>query len=96
MYFGLVARAKYNADNCNGDILGCEGVSIGDLDEGIILDTINFYTSDGVRVLFYCALISAIISTASGTLLGAGVLITINIVRPAMPNVDEAKILQIR
>jgi Na+/proline symporter len=95
MYIGLVARSQYNADNCAGDVLGCAGVDISELDEGVILDTINELVSPGVRVVFYAAFISAVLSTASGTMLGAGVLITINIVRPALPNVPDAQILLI-
>ena len=93
LYFGMIARAKYNADNCAGDALGCEGVDISELDEGIILDTLNALVSPGVRVVFYAALVSAILSTASGTMLGAGVLLTVNIVRPALPSVPDSKLL---
>lgn len=111
-----VVRKEYYLERC-GDMMGCEGVSLADEDEGIVLDIMRRHTSSGTRslcpicpwtmpercclanarlrpgvmVVFYAAFTSAILSTASGTLLGAGVLISVNMIRPAYPDMDDAR-----
>ena len=49
-----VARKEYNLTNC-GDMFGCDGVSIGDEDEGIILDIIQQHTSEGASFCYFSA-----------------------------------------
>ena len=46
------------------------------------------------QILFFGALLSAIKSSASATLLAPSVTFTENILRPMLPNVDEAKLLR--
>jgi SSS family transporter len=48
-----------------------------------------------VQVLFFGALISAILSTASGALLAPSVLIAENLVRPIAPSMDDAALLRL-
>lgn len=71
MFMGLVARKVYGQDAIDAS------------DESIIFDLLDDYVPTSTRVVFYAAHLSAILSTASGTLLAAGILITVNIIRPA-------------
>ena len=82
MFLGLIVRKEYGAD------------AVANSDESIVLKLIREHASPGVTVMFYVAYFSAIISTASGTVLAAGILTTINIVRPTMTHWDDTTTLK--
>ncbi len=65
------------------------------IDEGqnIIPSIVSLYAGPLVQVLFYGALISAILSTSSGALLAPSTIIGENLIRPNIPNMSDKKLL---
>ncbi len=63
--------------------------------ENLLLRTIQEHTPVVLQVLFFGALISAIISTASGALLAPGTLLAENIVKPFYSNIGDLLRLRI-
>lgn len=55
----------------------------------LILTLVQDHTPVAIQVLFFGALVSAIISTASGALLAPGTLLAENIVKPFFPRIDD-------
>jgi Na+/proline symporter len=51
------------------------------------------YANSGVQLIFMGALISAILSTASGVTLASATVISENIVKPLIPEIDDKKFL---
>ncbi len=63
--------------------------------ENLLLRTIQEHTPVVLQVLFFGALISAIVSTASGALLAPGTLLAENIVKPFYKNINDVLRLRI-
>lgn len=65
------------------------------LDEGqaIIPSMVSEYASMPLQILFYGALISAILSTSSGAMLAPATVIGENLIRPNLPNMTDKKLL---
>jgi SSS family solute:Na+ symporter len=65
------------------------------IDEGqnIIPSIVSLYAGPLVQVMFYGALISAILSTSSGALLAPSTIIGENLIRPNIPNMSDKKLL---
>jgi SSS family solute:Na+ symporter len=61
--------------------------------EGVIAIIIQKHSPIWVQILFYGALLSAIMSTASGTLLAPSTTFAENIVRPLLPKLDDKHLL---
>lgn len=61
--------------------------------EGVLAALIKLHTPIIVQVLFYGALLSAIMSTASGTLLAPSTTFAENIIRPLLPRLDDKHLL---
>ncbi|MCU0608171.1 MAG: sodium:solute symporter family protein [Chitinispirillaceae bacterium] len=61
--------------------------------EGVLAALIKKHTPIAVQILFYGALISAIMSTASGTLLAPSTTFAENIIRPLLPKLDDRHLL---
>ena len=61
----------------------------------ILPDLILARTPLWAQILFFGALLSAILSTASGALLAPTSLFTENVIRPLMPKIDDAKFLKL-
>jgi SSS family solute:Na+ symporter len=61
--------------------------------EGVLAALIKLHTPLFIQVLFYGALLSAIMSTASGTLLAPSITFAENIVRPLLPKLDDRHLL---
>jgi SSS family transporter len=62
-------------------------------DQNIIATYVINYTNIPIQILFYGALISAILSTASGALLAPATIISENIIRARKPNISDKKLL---
>lgn len=56
---------------------------------------VKAHSSLFVQIMFYGALISAIMSTASGAILAPATIVGENIVRPFAPNLNDAQLLQV-
>lgn len=54
---------------------------------------VSQYTSLPVQMLFFGALISAILSTSSGAMLSPATIIGKNLIKPAMPNISDKQLL---
>jgi Na+/proline symporter len=63
--------------------------------ENLLMRTIQEHTPIVLQVLFFGALISAIVSTASGALLAPGTLLAENVVKPFYKNIGDALRLRI-
>jgi SSS family solute:Na+ symporter len=61
--------------------------------EGVLAAIIKSHTPLSVQTVFYGALLSAIMSTASATLLAPSVTFAENIVRPLLPRLDDRHML---
>lgn len=72
---------------------GAEAVA--EMEEGMVLNLVDLFGSGFVRVAFYAALISALLSTASAAILAPSVLIGINVIRPMRPSWDDDKMLRV-
>lgn len=59
----------------------------------ILPNLILEHTPVWVQIMFFGALLSAIMSTASGTLLAPSVVFTENILKPLLPNLSDKKVL---
>lgn len=64
-----------------------------DQGQNIIPSMVSLHTSSLVQVLFYGALISAILSTSSGALLAPSTVIGENLIRPYIPNLSDKRLL---
>ena len=64
-------------------------------DEGqnLISDMVSLYASTPVQMLFYGALISAILSTSSGAMLSPATIIGENLLKPYFPNISDKRLL---
>jgi SSS family transporter len=62
-------------------------------DQNIIAAFVMNYTNMPVQILFYGALISAILSTSSGALLAPATIISENIIRSGIPNISDKRLL---
>jgi SSS family solute:Na+ symporter len=63
--------------------------------EGVITLLIRQHTPIAVQILFYGALLSAIMSTASATLLAPSTTFAENIMRPLLPKLDDKHLLRL-
>lgn len=61
--------------------------------EGVLAALISQHTPAVIQIIFYGALLSAIMSTASGTLLAPSITFAENIVRPLLPRLDDKHLL---
>jgi SSS family solute:Na+ symporter len=61
--------------------------------EGVLAALVKQHTPMAMQVLFYGALLSAIMSTASATLLAPSVTFAENILRPLLPKLDDKHLL---
>lgn len=61
--------------------------------EGVLTALISRHTPIFIQVMFYGALLSAIMSTASGTLLAPSITVAENIIRPLLPTHDDKHLL---
>lgn len=62
-------------------------------EQNIIATYVMKYTSIPIQILFYGALISAILSTASGALLAPATIISENIIRSNRPTINDQRLL---
>ena len=63
------------------------------LGQNIIPAMVSQYTSLPVQMLFFGALISAILSTSSGAMLSPATIIGENLIKPYIPNISDKKLL---
>ena len=61
--------------------------------QSIIPAMVTAYSSIGVQVLFYGALISAILSTSSGAMLAPATIIGENLLKPYLPGITDKRLL---
>ena len=61
--------------------------------QNIIPAMVTQYTGLPVQMLFFGALISAILSTSSGAMLSPATIIGENLIKPAMPNISDKRLL---
>jgi Na+/proline symporter len=61
--------------------------------EGVLTALVSMHTPVLIQVIFYGALLSAIMSTASGTLLAPSITFAENMVRPFLPKLDDKHLL---
>ena len=61
--------------------------------QNLIPAMVNEYTSMPVQILFYGALISAILSTSSGAMLSPATIIGENLIKPYIPKITDKKLL---
>ena len=61
--------------------------------QNLIPDMVMQYTSLPVQMLFFGALISAILSTSSGAMLSPATLVGENLIKPYLPNISDKRLL---
>jgi len=83
LFLGLAARMLYPELIENGD------------SQLLIPTLVNEHTGLFIQVLFYGALLSAIMSTASAAILAPATLVAENIVRPFFPNLSDERLLKL-
>jgi SSS family solute:Na+ symporter len=64
-----------------------------DSGQGLIPTMVSTYSSIPIQILFYGALISAILSTSSGAMLAPATIIGENLLRPYLPNLTDKRLL---
>lgn len=64
-----------------------------DQGQNLIPSMVSLYASLPVQMLFYGALISAILSTSSGAMLSPATIIGENLLKPFMPNISDKRLL---
>ncbi|MCV9385065.1 sodium:solute symporter family protein [Reichenbachiella ulvae] len=65
----------------------------GDHGQGLILSLVGMFTSLPVQILFYGAMISAILSTSSGAMLAPATVVGENLIKPYFPNLPDKRLL---
>ncbi len=78
---GVMALEHYGADQVAG------------MEDSMILNLVDEF-GGWMRVAFYAALISALLSTASAAILAPSILISLNILRPMRPEATDAELLR--
>ena len=61
--------------------------------QNLIPDMVAQYTSVPVQMLFFGALISAILSTSSGAMLSAATIVGENLIKPNLPHISDKRLL---
>ncbi|MFT6828672.1 MAG: SSS family solute:Na+ symporter [Roseivirga sp.] len=61
--------------------------------QNLIPEIVRLYSSEPMKILFFGALISAILSTSSGAMLAPATIIGENIIKPRMKNISDKQLL---
>ncbi len=82
LFIGMAGKVMYP------DLFGT-----GEDTEGFLLGVLKAHSGVWLQILFYGALTSAIMSTASGAILAPATIITENLIRPFFPKMTDTKML---